>query len=340
VSSGIQEDLRAFATKLLERRGGLVEWPVGAVEGTAVVPPAVAHDLGIPGEAVRLAGVPGNGSWNVSLAGDFLETSAKLLEAEPRTGAFSIGDLYLKRGSMEDAVRRAFTWLNAKVQVADTRAMPVEYHTWWFRAGVVSEDRWETRFSITINSASGSEVELPDLLKLWDVELRPAAGREAPSTYQWAAARALPRVKQQAAEFFALMDRRLERDRKRIRDYYGALLREMQKKPRGGAEPDAEKLAARKRAVDLELRRKQAELDERYAMEAVLEPLVLVRVAIPTLAVDLSVHRKSARKRHTVYWNPLTKHFEPLRCSRCGGGTFTAAFTDEEVQPLCAECAR
>ena len=86
------------------------------------------------------------------------------------------------------------------------------------------------------------------------------------------------RMREAAADFFGRMDARLAADRRRLREYYGALVREAEhknKKTRSGESPDPEKLAAKKRAVDLELRRKLAELDERYAMEAVLEPLVL-----------------------------------------------------------------
>jgi hypothetical protein len=112
------------------------------------------------------------------------------------------------------------------------------------------------------------------------------------------------------------------------------------KKPRSGDAPDAEKAAAKKRAVDLELRRKLAELDERYAMQAVLEPLVLARTALPVLAIDLLVQRRRARRTHHVYWNPLLKQLEPMRCSRCGNGAYALAFTDEDVEALCQACSR
>ena len=135
------------------------------------------------------------------------------------------------------------------------------------------------------------------------------------------------------------MDARLQRDRKRLHDYYHALLRESErKKARGHAQPDPEKVEATKRAVNLELRRKLAELDERYAMEATLRPVILVRTEVPVLAVDLSVFRKQAHRKHTVYWNPLLKQFEPLRCSGCGDAAFAVAFTNETVEPLCSKC--
>ncbi len=151
----------------------------------------------------------------------------------------------------------------------------------------------------------------------------------------------MPRLRESAADFFRRMDARLAADRRRLQDYYGALLREAgQKKHRGGEPPDKEKVAAHKRAVDLEHRRKLAELEERYAMEIVLEPLVLIRTSMPALAVDLLVQRRRERRTHSVYWNPLLKQLEPMCCSRCGGGAFTLSFTDEEVNPLCAACSR
>lgn len=339
MTTSIQQQLRTFATKLLERRGGLVEWAAGAAEGTAVVPEELAAALEADSETIRLSAQPGGEGWCVSLATDFLDTAARLLEVEPRVGTFRVRELYLKRGDLDEAVRRVFTWLNAKVRLRGTRPVRVEYHTWWFHASIVSEDRWETRFPITLNASSGAEVDLPDPLQLWEFEPHPAACRQAPSTYPQAVARAELRVKDLAAEFLRRMDGRLERDRKRLREYYNALLREAQrKKPRGQTKPDPEKLETRKRAVNLELRRKLSELDERYAMELTLKPLVLARTEIPALAVDLSVYRKRAQRNHTAYWNPLLKRLEPICCSRCGGGTFSVAFTNQDVEPLCAVC--
>jgi hypothetical protein len=338
--SGVQHELQAFATRLLERRGGLVDWPEGAREGTAVLPAPVAATLGEEGEFLPLSGEPGGKGLSVHLASDFLETAGRLLESEPRTGAFQVPELYLKRGSMDEAVRRAFTWLNAKVVVREARPVRIEYHTWWFHAAMLSEDRWETRLAVTVNAQSGTEVELPDPLALWEIEPSEAPAPRTAPTYARAVAAARARVERLSADFLGRMDARLARDRKRLRDYYGALSRETARKTTAGkGDPDPEKLDAKKRAVDLELRRKLSELEERYAVDAALEPLVLIRTEIPALAVDLLVHRKSAREERTVYWNPLLKQIEPICCSGCGRGTFSVAFTNQDVQPLCPKCA-
>jgi hypothetical protein len=336
----VQEQLHAFATTLLERRGALVEWPAADTAGTAVLPPEVADAIGSDADIVPVACDAAGGGLSVNLAGDFLEWAGRLLDGVPRVGAFRLRNLYLKRKELDEGIGRAFTWLNAKVNFREARETTVEYHTWWFHASLRSEDRWETCLRVSLNAASGVEVEIPDPLGLWELEPRAVSYSRPPSSYPRAAERARRRLLGSAASFLDRMDTRLGRDRKRLREYYRALLRESEKKkPRGGAQPDPEKIEAAKRAVDLELRRKLAELDERYAIEATLRPVVLVRAETPALAVDLSVFRKRAQKTHTVYWNPLVKQFEPLGCVRCGEGTFAVAFANETVEPLCRRCS-
>jgi hypothetical protein len=137
------------------------------------------------------------------------------------------------------------------------------------------------------------------------------------------------------------MDARRERDRKRLNEYYYALRREAKQKhqrARSAIEPDHDDDA--NRAVTLELRRKLAELDERYAIEANLRPLVVVRTDLPTLAVRLMVQRKQAGRELVVYWNPLTKMFDPIRCSQCGQGAYSLEFTNDRVDAVCAGCTK
>jgi hypothetical protein len=239
---------------------------------------------------------------------------------------------------LEEGIRRVFTWLNAKVKFREARETTIEYHTWWFHGVLTSEDRWETRFSLSLNTVSGVEVAMPDPLGLWELEPRLDAPLTPPS-YPRAMAVARRRLLNLAAAFLERMDCRLQRDRKRLHDYYHALLREAnKKKTRGQTSLDPEKAEAANRAVQLELKRKLIELEDRYAMTATVQPVVLVRTESPVLAVDLSVFRKQACKTHTVYWNPLLKQFEPLLCCRCGEGAFGVAFTNEEVEPRCSKC--
>ncbi|MFM9960073.1 MAG: hypothetical protein ACKV2Q_02480 [Planctomycetaceae bacterium] len=147
------------------------------------------------------------------------------------------------------------------------------------------------------------------------------------------------RVLSAAAGFLERIEERKKRDQKKLRDYYHALLRETRAgSKRAKIVPTTEEKQTKERAVDLELRRKLSELDERYAMEAVVRPTILIRTLVPVLAIELTVQRKQATRQHVVFWNPLTKSFEPLSCSRCRASTVNVWFTNDTVEPLCRRC--
>ena len=235
-----------------------------------MLPPELAAAVGTAEDVVPVACEASTGLI-VNLAGDFLEWAGRLLDAVPSVGDFRVRDLYLKRKELDEGIGRAFTWLNAKVKLREGRETTVEYHTWWFHGAINSEERWETCFCVSLNAASGVEVEIPDPLGLWELQPQRNPSSDGASSYQRATDAARRRLLRLSAAFLDRMDTRLQRDRKRLHDYYHALLRESErKKARGHAQPDPETVKATKRAVNLELRRKLAELDERYAMEATL----------------------------------------------------------------------
>jgi len=339
MSEAIGEELQGFVTELIERNGGLVDWPSGSEQGQAILTPELARRQGVD-EAVQLTSRPDCQGMCVSLASDFLDAAQRWLEAVPRLGALSLHEAYLKRGDLGEAVARSFNWLNAKVRVGASEPTRVAYHTWWFHVVLASEDRWESQLATTINSRAAVAVDFPDPLRQW--ELQPGnAAVDADTSYETAVSAAQQRIASVAQGFLTRMDARLERDRKRLTEYYNALVREAnQKRQRARTTISTDQADAADRAVTLELRRKLAELVERYAIEATLRPLVVIQTELPVLEVRLMVHRKKAAREHTTFWNPLTKVFDPIRCSACGRGAFSLAFTNDSVDALCAPCSR
>ena len=65
----VQEQLRAFATTLLERRGALVEWLAADRAGTAMLPPEVADAAGAANEVIPV-GYEASTGLAVNLAGE------------------------------------------------------------------------------------------------------------------------------------------------------------------------------------------------------------------------------------------------------------------------------
>ena len=276
----------------------------------------------------------------INLSSDFLDRVEPLVAAEPQVVSLRIPTAYLKRSDMAEPVARTFTWLNARVRVQAAEPTRTEYHTWYFLATLDSADRWQQVVRVSINATSGAQVPLPDMLDASAPLAEPAdLPTEHPSTQLAAVRAALAHVQIESRPFVERLEGRLGRDRKRLQEYYRALLRgDSKRTTRRSAEQDPVQRKAKIKAVELELHRKLAELDERYACRVDMTPLALVRMDCPALAVRCHVLRRAAGRMYTVFWNPISKELEPLCCSHCGTSTFSLAFSDDKVAALCAAC--
>jgi hypothetical protein len=338
MSGAVHDRLREFTFRLLERRGADVDWPASAGQGLALLPRSVAETLHCL-EILPLAAEAGS-PLPINLSSDFLDRVEPLVQAEPPVVALQIPTAYLKRSDMAEPVARTFTWLNARVRVQAAAPTRTEYHAWYFLATLDSADRWQQVVRVSVNARSGAQAALPDMLNVEAGLAEPAElPATAPSTQLAAVRAALDRIRNESSAFVERLEGRRGRDRKRLQDYYSALLLGDGKRPgRRGAEEDTTQRETQAKAVRLELRRKLDELDERYACRVDLVPLALIRIDCPALAVQCHVLRRSAARTHTLYWNPLSKALEPMCCSRCGNSTFSIAFSDDKVAPLCAAC--
>ncbi len=340
--TSLDRELQAFAVELFERSGGAADWPVPEAPGEVVVPPELAAAAGLPGEEFRLSTAPESGALHVSLAGDFLDVAARTLDvAVPRCGSFCIAERYLTTRELSDKIAHTFTWQNARGICGPAEPTSAAYHWWTLHGSLQSEDVWESLFQFAINAQSKAPLDLPDAFQEPDLRgCEPGEKRGESSTYAAAIAEGKRRMKAASAEFIHRLDQRLERDRKRVRDYYRALAREADgSKRRAAAPPSSDEIAAKKRAVDLELRRKLVELNEHYALCAVLRPVVVATVRLPALVVPVLIQRRRASCKYHLYWNSLLKNFEPLACTRCHRATFSATFTNETVELQCDSCA-
>ncbi len=345
MSSTIEHDLHSFATQLLERVGGIVDWPEPQSPGTVMVPSELVGATSLPSEEFSVATSAATGGLQVSLASEFLDIAGKMLtEFVPSHGAFQVGERYLKKRDLQEAVQSGFGWQNTRVFCGDPVNGLADYHFWTLLARIQSDDAWETTLQLAVNSHTGVLLDLPEPTQLDDLKevgerAEFSAVPQGPDTEELVLKLAKDRMFVAATDFIARSEQRLARERRRLQDYYRSLGQEAKPKPRKGVEPPSEdEVAAKLRAVDLELRRKLGELAERYVMRAELHPLVLFRVAIPVVKVPITVQRKQATRQVTAYWNSILKKFEPFACGICSAPIYNVYFTNETVEPRCLAC--
>ena len=340
--TALDRDLQAFTVELFERSGGAADWPAPELPGSVVVPLEIVTRAQLPGEEFTLDTAPAAGSLHVGLGSEFLDVAARVLDAAvPREGLFCIPDRYLTSRDLTEKIARTYGWQNARARHGVAEPALVEYHLWTLVGSLRSEETWEAIFRLAVNAESQAVIALPDVLTEPDIRAaEPVNTSACADSYATMVAEGKRRLIAASTDFVRRVEQRLERDRKRLHDYYRALLREADgSKRRTNAVLSPDEIAAKKRAVDLELRRKLAELNENYALRAVLRPVALARVQLPALVVPLVIQRKQAVRDYRLYWNSLLRQFEPLSCSRCRRATFVATFENDTVNLLCAACA-
>ena len=335
MSRTIDERLKMFAVTLLEHNGGLIEWPPYLKSGFAVLPPQTARLLECP-ENTEITAESVNSGLTINLASMFLQRTERLFPPDASAICLKIDTLYLKKSAMDEPVARAFAFPNARVKVIGASADRVEYQFWHFAAAIESDEKWDDVVSIAMNASTGAMLDLPDPLTNYDAH--PTHPDETAPDMTRVMAQAAAVAARRSQGFVQRLEERMDRDMKRLKSYYHALVDDAaDHKIRGPA--DMEKLDARTRAVELELERKTDELRDRYTLRPTLRPVALVRLDAPALRVELNVQRRNAEKRIGVYWNTITKALEPLACSKCSADSFTVHF-DDQINTLCAQCAK
>ena len=332
--SATAERLRRFAAAVLVRRGAVVEWPEHAAAGEALLTGDLAQRLACP-EFVRLATGGAEGDLRLDLAGDAIEPLQALSLEGGWIAAARPAERPAKKLDAAALVDGTVDIANARVRLATAAPAKVEYHCWHIAVRIAGEETWEDLVQVAINAGTGRAVALvPD----GRTELLPwiPAG-DPPDTRSAAIEAAVRGTEERARAFVGRLALRRERDRKRLRDYYHALLAPAR---RGRSAPagSEEEAAGRRRAVDQELARKLDEVDERSQLRLNLQPIALQRLELPAWNLDITIQRRAVIRTVRACWNHLCGGFEPLACALCGqlGRSFLAR--DADAALLCSRC--
>jgi len=78
---------------------------------------------------------------------------------------------------------------------------------------------------------------------------------------------------------------------------------------------------------------------EEHHVKVKLQSAELRRIRLPVMLCTLKVTRKQASHRFTVTWNPLTKRFDPVSCSRCRMDAY-AIGASNSGELLCGRCVK
>lgn len=361
----MDDPLLHITAQIVTLSGGVAERS-GDNSLDVLLPPVVARNLGVPEETTLRVFLPADvrGSdpedeantdlprrtdkvravHQISYTAETLEKLSALIGARGLFLEQCAKRLYLKQEGMGPAVIGYFTPLNGPARVITSRVQTVSYLLSNAHYAAFSDERKEGVVETAVNEFTGLPVDdVHSLLQQTETtSSSPPAVIRKPTDQIY---RTLLRTTQQSIDrelqqFHQSLHRRLERDFKRVKEYYGSLVREIEGKIRRKDLQGKERTAELQRveAIQIELRKKLIDQRERYAVKTAVRWLNAMRVYLDVIVVVYEVQRKRRTRELLLIWNPLKKGFEDLSCEHCGIDLRSFWMCDEVPHILCPQC--
>lgn len=138
-----------------------------------------------------------------------------------------------------------------------------------------------------------------------------------------------------AAEFRLRLRPHLERERSRVEGYYGALVRDLERRLAAASEPEkAERLRAKLEATRAEAARRVQDVEAKYAPRARVGLEAVTWYSWPRVQARVRVDRRARYEELTVAYDPLARRVQPVPCARCRRWLSVVDF-DPDGQPVC-----
>jgi hypothetical protein len=335
--------LADFTAHLLAENGAVVE-PTG--DGLEVLLPAeLAGALEIPEHtSLSFLGEDGEGV-SVSYDSAVLKRMAGLMGDRGKFAAVALGPSSVKQEKLEDRLGDKLAFHNAVFHVESKEEKPISYFLGYSKYFARSDDRQEGVVGCVVNelnlSVQNATPELLDLIAHEAVEPTGQAERESSDKVLktfWQAQ--LKIVREALSDFLISMERRMNRDIRRVHDYYQTLIHEQrQALARKSSTPDENKHAESKIvAIERELKGKIQDLIGKFSIDLQLEPISFIRIETIIPIFWLSVKRRKQARQFPLTYNPLLKSLDPLPCEACYYPRKGYYVCDDRLHIVCREC--
>jgi hypothetical protein len=323
-----------------------------------VVPPSLSKTLGVPEHG------------KLSFAYHLFDES--VISASYESEFFrSVDRLFSGRGKMAKAVyssqlpniEKVSRWVSEKIALSNAsfRLQKVDnqriaYALIFFKYVALSDEKREGVFSLLINEQNLSTFPLnTNLTAFWEDLKEPeeilTRSEGISKTLQAGFSAASLMVKEEFEPFIKSLGRRLNRDIRRVSEYYETLKVEIQKAfekkvslGRGTPEEQNEEgkkiLSGKLDAVEGEKSWKVQDLISKYALNVRIEPVCIIDIETESLVFWLEIKRRLSSRTFPLSYNPLLKKVDSLPCESCFYPRGTYYICDEKLHILCATCFR
>ena len=330
---------------MVAQQGGVAEW-TDAQSLEVLLPQKIARTLKV-GELVTFttsADTNGSSSYFVTYNSDILERFEELLDNSGYVASYGIKyDGYLKQSGFEKLVAETLRPQNGLIRVQNAVPAITPYVLFNVDYTAEASEKRLGMVSFWVNGITGvTGVDLGDAL-LWTVDriespsIEEGTALNYEQLLQIGSQHSEQLIERELLPWRQKNQRQLQRDEKRITDYYSDMIGEIKgkikKRNLEGEEKEREK--NRIEATRMELKRKLFDLHERSRISVTAQLHSALIVWLQTVHINCQLIRKKQKRDLVVVWNPYQKQVEPLRCEKSNNPVTNFYLTDESAQIIC-----
>lgn len=321
----------------------------------------LAKKLRLPEHGRLRFGYAGSSSDEIpaSYDSELFKEVAGLLKGKGEFSAASFKPSYLPdNGKLLKNLNDTIALNNASFRPEKTEIEDISYLLCYFRYTALSDEKREGIIKVLINEMNLSSVPFGNGLdRLEDtVEGSKDIERHDLKKVCRASHSAAARMaKEGLKDFMRSLERRLNRDIRRVHEYYDTLGKEaesaMEKSTRQvpamavssgdgpAGEEDMNMLLKKKlSAIETERRWKVNDLITKYSLNIQIEPVSIIRIETQAPVFMITIKRRLAARSFPVAYNPLVKQLDDLPCESCFNPTKPYYICDGSLHIICSEC--
>lgn len=315
-----------MAAQLLEALAQVINVKEGIAEFNgeesleAALPKSVAKVLGVPDSVTFTTSAANRNCAFVSYNSEIFQRCETLLGEEGSLVSFAVQyQGYLKQSGFEKLVSETLCPQNGLLRVGKTTPAWTPYCRFNVAYTAEADEKRLGLVSFWLNGLTGvAGVDVGDAL-LWSSD-RTSIPEDVKldAALVWPIAQQVAReeIEREIVPWRNSLERKLNRDERRLQDYYQTIIEEIERKCQK-KKLEGEALAkemSRIEATELELKRKLADLGQRFTLNVTARIHSVLVVWLQTVHIECELVRKKQKRVAIAVYNPYTRIVEPWRC--------------------------
>ncbi len=340
-------DLYHYTIEFLRHNGAIVEEKNGSLE--VVLPAEPAKTLQIEEYSNLVFSHEEESGTLVSFDSELFKKLPAIFGEKGRFSVVNIPSPQIRVEKIKKRITDKIIFNNAVFNVGKSEEKAISYLFAFFKYTAFSDEKREGIVSMLINefNLSASKFEIDQLDVLTDVfsdSLGNIKKQDNRNVLNAVCIASKNLINEELEDFTQSAKRRLNRDTKRVHEYYHALIFEtdqfIKKKlvQKEHKTKEMKQAISKIKAIETELNWKLSDLISKYSISIKIEPISFIRVKTVAPIFWLTIKRRKMTRLFPLSYNPILKAFDNLPCESCFNPEKVHWACDDKLHIVCSKC--